>query len=82
MLIDTLNTFPWFITMAIDAWNSIKRLQAFMDIKELNEQQYYSTGKFHSFQPSNHYKFVYSDAVIAEYQRGHSYLRMTNMYLG
>ncbi|XP_072032229.1 ATP-binding cassette sub-family C member 10-like [Amphiura filiformis] len=42
MLIGPLNAFPWVINGVIEAWVSIKRLQTFMELKELNLAQYYT----------------------------------------
>ncbi len=45
MLIGPLNAFPWVINGVIESWVSIKRLETFMDLTEINVAQYYTGGK-------------------------------------
>lgn len=41
MLISPLNAFPWVLNGLIEAWVSLKRVQEFMWLKELNLAEYY-----------------------------------------
>ncbi|XP_071834475.1 ATP-binding cassette sub-family C member 10-like isoform X2 [Apostichopus japonicus] len=42
MLIGPLNAFPWVINGVVESWVSMKRVQSFMNLKELQWSQYYS----------------------------------------
>ncbi|EDO46846.1 predicted protein, partial [Nematostella vectensis] len=41
MLITPLNAFPWVINGMMEAWVSVKRLQAFLTLEELDPDNYY-----------------------------------------
>eukprot|EP00058_Branchiostoma_floridae_P004581 XP_002590069.1 hypothetical protein BRAFLDRAFT_83311 [Branchiostoma floridae] len=43
MLISPLNAFPWVINGLMEAWVSVKRLQAFLQLREIDLLSYYST---------------------------------------
>ena len=49
MLISPLNAFPWVLNGLMEAWVSLKRVQEFIALRDLDMQQYYSSkaGKFH-----------------------------------
>jgi ATP-binding cassette subfamily C (CFTR/MRP) protein 10 len=42
MLISPLNAFPWVINGLVQAWVSLKRVQAFLDLENLNWFSYYT----------------------------------------
>jgi ATP-binding cassette subfamily C (CFTR/MRP) protein 10 len=42
MLINPLNSFPWVINGLIQAWVSLKRIQEFLNLENLNWLTYYS----------------------------------------
>ncbi|XP_038072640.1 multidrug resistance-associated protein 7-like [Patiria miniata] len=42
MLIGPLNSFPWNINGVIQAWVSLKRLQEFLELQELDPSSYYT----------------------------------------
>ena len=42
MLISPLNSFPWVINGLVQAWVSLKRIQGFLDLKNINWFSYYS----------------------------------------
>ena len=46
MLIGPLNAFPWVINGVVESWVSVKRLQAFIQLEELDLQQYYTQGMY------------------------------------
>ncbi|KAK5643745.1 hypothetical protein RI129_007590 [Pyrocoelia pectoralis] len=41
MLISPLNAFPWVLNGVTEAWVSIKRIQRFIDLRDLNVESYY-----------------------------------------
>ena len=41
MLISPLNAFPWVLNGLMEAWVSLKRLQAFLTLPELDLDRYY-----------------------------------------
>ena len=41
MLISPLNAFPWVLNGLVEAWVSIKRVQAFLSLHELDLAHYY-----------------------------------------
>ncbi|XP_065061425.1 ATP-binding cassette sub-family C member 10-like [Rhopilema esculentum] len=43
ILIAPLNAFPWVINGLMEAWVSIKRIEKFMTLQELNFEDYYSS---------------------------------------
>lgn len=43
MLISPLNAFPWVLNGLVEAWVSIKRVQAFLSLEELDLAHYYRT---------------------------------------
>ena len=43
MLISPLNAFPWVLNGLVEAWVSIKRVQAFLSLEELDLTHYYHT---------------------------------------
>ncbi|XP_066282147.1 ATP-binding cassette sub-family C member 10-like [Branchiostoma lanceolatum] len=45
MLISPLNAFPWVINGLMEAWVSVKRLQAFLQLREIDLHSYYSAEK-------------------------------------
>ncbi|XP_013401317.1 multidrug resistance-associated protein 7 [Lingula anatina] len=47
MLISPLNAFPWVLNGLMEAWVSVKRVQAFMQLKELNLDGYYTKHSGH-----------------------------------
>ena len=49
MLISPLNAFPWVLNGLMEAWVSLKRVQEFVALKDLDMQHYYSSckGKFY-----------------------------------
>ncbi|VDI80258.1 ATP-binding cassette, subfamily C (CFTR/MRP), member 10 [Mytilus galloprovincialis] len=42
MLISPLNAFPWVINGLVESWVSLKRVQAFVSVKDLDLDSYYS----------------------------------------
>ena len=42
MLISPLNAFPWVINGLVEAWVSTKRVNAFLQLRELDLNEYYS----------------------------------------
>ena len=42
MLIMPLNAFPWVINGLMEAWVSVKRLQKFLLLEDLNWEKYYT----------------------------------------
>jgi len=43
MLISPLNAFPWVINGLMEAWVSLKRVQEFVALQDLDLLQYYSS---------------------------------------
>ena len=43
MLISPLNAFPWVLNGLMEAWVSLKRVQQFVALTDLDMQQYYSS---------------------------------------
>ena len=43
ILISPLNAFPWVLNGLVEAWVSIKRVQQFLKLTELNLGEYYLT---------------------------------------
>lgn len=43
MLISPLNAFPWVLNGLVEAWVSLKRVQEFIVLKDLDLEQYYSS---------------------------------------
>lgn len=41
MLISPLNAFPWVLNGLVEAWVSLKRVQAFLSLSELDPNEYY-----------------------------------------
>ena len=41
MLISPLNAFPWVLNGLVEAWVSLKRVQAFLSLLELDPNEYY-----------------------------------------
>ena len=44
ILIMPLNAFPWVLNGLMEAWVSVRRLDTFMTLPELNWNQYYTNG--------------------------------------
>ena len=42
MLISPLNAFPWVLNGLIEAWVSLKRVQSFLQMEELDLSAYYT----------------------------------------
>ena len=42
MLISPLNAFPWVLNGLVEAWVSLKRVQAFLSLSELDPNEYYT----------------------------------------
>lgn len=42
MLIGPLNAFPWVINGLVEAWVSLKRVQAFIHLKDIDLHDYYT----------------------------------------
>ncbi|XP_053408287.1 ATP-binding cassette sub-family C member 10-like [Mercenaria mercenaria] len=43
MLISPLNAFPWVLNGLVESWVSLKRVQAFIALKDFDLEQYYSS---------------------------------------
>ncbi|XP_078671973.1 ATP-binding cassette sub-family C member 10-like [Branchiostoma floridae x Branchiostoma belcheri] len=67
MLISPLNAFPWVINGLMEAWVSVKRLQAFLQLREIDLLSYYSTdeGEADSAVEIRNGSFSWSTADIA-----------------
>ena len=50
MLISPLNAFPWVLNGLVEAWVSLKRVQAFLSLSELDPNEYYTI--YSSYQSS------------------------------
>lgn len=50
MLISPLNAFPWVLNGLVEAWVSLKRVQAFLSLSELDPNEYYTV--YSSYQSS------------------------------
>ena len=42
MLISPLNAFPWVLNGLMEAWVSVRRIQAFLSLEELDLKEYYT----------------------------------------
>lgn len=48
MLISPLNAFPWVLNGLVESWVSIKRVQKFLEMDELDYTKYYLPGQIYS----------------------------------
>lgn len=55
MLISPLNAFPWVLNGLVESWVSLKRVQKFLEMDELDFSHYYL--------PGNVYRAVYGQAL-------------------
>ena len=47
MLIGPLNSFPWVLNGLVEAWVSLKRIQEFLLLPEIDVTSYYITSGYH-----------------------------------
>ena len=53
MLISPLNAFPWVLNGLVESWVSIKRVQEFLRVPEIDPSSYYLTAAAFPDPPSN-----------------------------
>lgn len=65
MLISPLNSFPWVINGLVQAWVSLKRMQRYLHLENLNWLRYYSFNELESNQDTNDMLVELRDASFA-----------------
>ena len=53
MLISPLNAFPWVLNGLVESWVSIKRVQEFLRLPEIDPSSYYLTAGLYPESPVN-----------------------------